>query len=114
MLVTSAAGCQNTDTINVKVYKVSPSIYVPKAFSPNNDNNNDVLRPILLGMKTLDYFRVYDRWGNLVFSTSTKGKGWDGTFKGSPQDLGTFVWMAKGTTYTGEVITLKGYSVLVR
>ena len=114
LLVTSTAGCQNTDTINVKVYKVVPSIYVPTAFSPNNDNNNDILKPILLGMKTLNYFRVFDRWGNLVFSTSTKGQGWDGTYKGSPQDLGTFVWMAQGTTYTGEVVTLKGYSVLVR
>jgi gliding motility-associated-like protein len=114
LLVTSTAGCQDNDTINVKVYKVAPSIYVPTAFSPNNDNNNDILKPILLGMRTLNYFRVFDRWGNLVFSTNQKGKGWDGTFKGSPQDLGTFVWMAQGTTYTGQVITLKGYSVLVR
>ena len=114
LLVTSTAGCQDSDTINVKVYKVSPSIYVPTAFSPNNDNNNDILKPILLGMRTLNYFRVFDRWGKLVFSTSQKGQGWDGTFKGSPQDLGTFVWMAQGTTYTGQVVTLKGYSVLVR
>ena len=114
LLVTSTAGCQDSDTINVKVYKVSPSIYVPTAFSPNNDNNNDILKPILLGMRTLNYFRVFDRWGKLVFSTSQKGVGWDGTFKGSPQDLGTFVWMAQGTTYTGQVVTLKGYSVLVR
>lgn len=114
LLVTSAAGCQNTDTINVKVYKVSPSIYVPTAFSPNNDGNNDVLKPILLGMQTLNYFRVFDRWGNLMFTTSQQGQGWDGSFKGNPQDLGTFVWMAQGTTYTGEVISLKGYTVLVR
>lgn len=114
LLVTSAAGCQARDSINIKLYKVPPSFYVPSAFSPNNDNNNEILKPILLGMKSLKYFRVYDRWGKLLFYTSQKGKGWDGTFNGSPQDPGTYVWMAEGTTYTGKVIVRKGYAVLLR
>lgn len=114
LLVTSAAGCSSTDTIRVKLYKVPPSFYVPTAFSPNNDNNNDILKPILLGMKSLNYFRVYNRWGKLLFYTSQKGQGWDGSFKGNLQDPGTYVWMAEGTTYTGQKIVRKGYAVLLR
>ncbi|MEJ7586238.1 MAG: PKD domain-containing protein [Ferruginibacter sp.] len=112
--VTSAGGCKNSDSIRIKLYKVPPSFYVPSAFTPNNDNSNDRLKPILLGMRTLNYFRVFDRWGKLLFYTTQKGHGWDGTFKGNPQDPGTYVWMAGGTTFTGEVIVRKGYVVLIR
>ncbi len=114
LLVTSAAGCSSRDSIHIKLYKVPPSFYVPSAFSPNNDNNNDILKPILLGMKSLNYFRVYNRWGKLLFYTNQKGQGWDGFFKGNPQDPGSYVWMAEGTTYTGQVIVRKGYAVLLR
>lgn len=112
--VTSEAGCQATDSIRVKLYKVPPSFYVPTGFSPNNDQNNDVLKPILLGMRTLNYFRVYNRWGKLLFYTSTKGQGWDGTFNGNPQDPGTYVWMAEGATFQGKVIKRRGYVLLLR
>ncbi len=114
LLVSTAAGCKATDSIRVKVFKVPPSFYVPTGFSPNNDRNNDVMRPILIGMRTLKSFRVYNRWGQLLFATSEKGKGWDGTYKGNPQDPGTFVWMAEGETYTGQVIKKQGTVVLLR
>ena len=114
VLVTSALGCQQSDTIHVKLYKVPPSFYVPTAFSPNNDHNNDILKPILLGMRSLIYFRVFDRWGKLIFYTNQKGLGWDGTISGHPQDAGTYVWIASGATFTGEVIVKKGYVVLLR
>ena len=114
LLVSNATGCQQSDTIRIKVYRVPASFYVPTGFTPNNDNHNDVLRPILLGMRSLNYFRVYNRWGNVVFSTSQKGLGWDGTYKGNLQDPGTYIWMASGITYLGETIVRKGYAVLIR
>lgn len=114
LLVTSKAGCQQSDSIRIKLYKVPPSFYVPTAFTPNNDQHNDNLKPILLGMRSLNYFRVYDRWGKLLFNTSQKGQGWDGTLRGNPQDAGTYVWMAAGATFTGEIIVRKGYAVLIR
>jgi gliding motility-associated-like protein len=114
LLVTSISGCQASDSIRIKLYKVPPSFYVPTGFSPNNDGKNDILKPILLGMKSLNYFRVFDRWGRLLFYTTQKGAGWDGTYKGNPQDPGTYVWMASGATFTGEVIVRKGYAVLLR
>ena len=87
---------------------------MPSAFSPNRDGNNEVLRPIALGMKSVKYFKVFNRLGQLMFSTTERNKGWDGTYKGNPQDPATFVWIAQGETYTGEFITRKGYAVLVR
>lgn len=114
LTASNAAGCQNKDSIRVKVFKVPPDLYVPTGFSPNGDANNDVLRPILLGMRSLKYFRVFNRWGQLIFSTSQKDRGWDGTLKGNPQEPGTYVWMAEGETFTGKVITKKGTTVLLR
>ena len=112
--VTSANGCVATDSILVHVFKVEPDMYVPTAFTPNGDHLNDVLRPILIGMKSLTYFKVFNRFGQMVFSTDQQGHGWDGTFGGRGQDPGTFVWMAEGVTYKGQVKTKKGYAVLIR
>lgn len=112
--VSNAAGCTGTDSIRIKVFKLPASIYVPSGFSPNNDGNNDVIRPILIGMRSLRLFRMYNRWGQLLFSTSEKNRGWDGTLKGSPQDPGTYVWMAEGETYTGQVIKKQGTVILLR
>ena len=114
LLVTSAAGCKDSTNIRIKVYKVPPSFYVPTGFSPNYDSKNDVLKPILLGMRTLNYFKVFNRSGALLFSTTQKESGWDGAFKGNPQDPGTYIWMAQGITFTGEIIVRKGYSILIR
>lgn len=112
--VSNAQGCFDTDTINVKVFKIDPDLLVPTAFSPDNDGTNDVFRPIVIGMKSLDAFRVYNRWGQLVFSTTQTGFGWDGNFKGMPQGAGTYVWYAAGVTYLGKKIERKGTVILIR
>ncbi len=112
--VSTAAGCFSFDTILVTVYKVKPDLYVPDAFTPNGDALNDVFRPIPIGIKTLNFFKVYNRLGELVFSTTEQKVGWDGTFKGQPQDPGVFVWMAEGVDYLGKVIFKKGSVTLLR
>ncbi len=112
--VFNAIGCAATDSIFVKVFKVPPSFYVPTGFSPNNDGRNDIIKPILLGMRSLKHFRVFNRWGQLLFATSQQGRGWDGTFKSNPQDPGTYVWMAEGETFTGQVIKKQGTVILLR
>ncbi len=111
---TDAYGCRGSDTINVTVFLVDADMYVPTAFTPNNDGLNDEIKPILLGMKSLNYFRVYNRFGQLVFATSEIGKGWNGIFAGKPQDPGTFVWYAEGVTFKGQVRQKKGYVILIR
>ncbi|HUZ58391.1 MAG TPA: PKD domain-containing protein [Hanamia sp.] len=112
--VESAAGCSSTDTINITVYKVKPDLYVPDAFTPNGDGLNDIFKPIPIGMKSLTFFRVYNRLGQLVYSTNVFNQGWDGTFKGTPQDPAVFVWMAQGVDYMGNIISKKGTVTLIR
>jgi len=65
-------------------------------------------------MRSLNYFKVFNRFGELMFYTTEKEKGWDGIYKGKPQDPATFVWMAQGVTYKGKTKTKKGYVVLIR
>jgi gliding motility-associated-like protein len=113
--VSNAAGCFDKAKVKVKVYRVEPGFYVPTAFSPNGDGRNDVFRPIALGLKSLDVFRVYNRFGQLLFSdTSMESAGWDGTFKGNYQDPATYVWYAEGTDFRNQKIKKKGYVVLIR
>lgn len=112
--IESKAGCTATDTINVIVYKVKPGLYVPNAFTPNGDGINDIFKPILIGMRSLNYFRVYNRSGQLIYSTNKPGDGWDGTYKGMPQDQAVFVWTVEGTDYTGKLIFQKGSVTLIR
>lgn len=106
--------CSATDTIDIIVFKVNPGLYVPTGFTPNGDGVNDLFRPILVGMKTLTYFRVYDRWGKQMFSSTSIGQGWNGKFGGKEQDAGTFVWMTEGVDHTGRRISERGYVILIR
>jgi gliding motility-associated-like protein len=111
----TAAGCQVVDTQLVKIYG-KKGIYVPRAFSPNGDGTNDRLYPILVGIRELYYFKVYNRWGNLIFETNSgnPASGWDGTYKGSLQPVETYTWVAAGIDVDGIVIKKSGNTVLLR
>ena len=112
--VSNSIGCLDIDTINVKVFFLPPDIYVPSAFTPSGDVKNDVFRPIALGIKSLESFAVYNRWGVLLFRTSRISDGWDGRYKGIPQDPGTYVWQANATDYKNKKIFRKGTVILIR
>lgn len=106
-------GCIGFDSLKITVYK-GPEIYVPGAFTPNHDGKNDLLKPIIPGAAQLEYFIIYNRWGQKIFGTKTIGAGWDGKLNGIDQLPGTYVWMAKVKTYTGSTIERKGTIVLLR
>lgn len=112
--VSNAIGCAALDTIRVHVFYLPPGLYVPSAFTPANDGLNDLFRPIALGIRTLINFRVYSRWGMLLYETSTIGEGWDGTYNGKGQDPGTYVWQAEAVDYKGNKIFKKGTVILIR
>ena len=107
-------GCKDSAFITIKVFKTKPTIFVPSAFTPNNDGKNDLLRPIAVGIKNIEYFNIYNRWGQLLFSTQVNGKGWDGKINGAIQSTGTFVWTVRGTDYTGKAYFQKGVVTLIR
>lgn len=110
---TTAAGCQGSDNISIKVYP-GPEIYVPNAFSPNGDGRNDVLKAIPVGIKEFRYFAVYNRWGQQVFYTTKSSLGWDGKLGANAQGNNTFTWRAAGIDAQGRVVERKGVVVVVR
>ena len=75
-------GCETYDTLSIKVY-IGPEIYVATAFTPNNDGLNDALKAIPVGITSFHFFKIYNRWGQEVFSTNDPKRGWDGKYKGS-------------------------------
>jgi gliding motility-associated-like protein len=113
LTVRNRDGCEGKDTIRVKVYK-GPDIYVPTAFTPDNDGLNDLLRLTAPGIKELKFFRVYNRWGELVFETRTVRKGWDGIFKNLLQPAGVYVWILEAIDYQGNKLRKKGTVALIR
>jgi gliding motility-associated-like protein len=114
VIVTNSIGCEGSDTINVKVFFLPPDIYVPSAFTPSPDGKNDLFRPIALGIKSLELFSVYSRWGQLLYSTNKINAGWDGKYKGVAQNPGTYVWQANATDYKNKKIARKGTVILIR
>jgi gliding motility-associated-like protein len=101
--------------VPVSIKVVDKSYFtIPNAFTPNHDGKNDRLTVRFKGAIQLNYFRIFNRWGQLVFQTSTLTEGWDGTMKGAPQPTGTYVWMAEGKDLMGTIIKDRGSFVLIR
>lgn len=113
VVASTIAGCLGEGYITVRIYK-GPDIYVPTGFSPNNDGKNDRFTPFPVGMKSYNYFRVFNRWGQLVFSTRQLNEGWDGRFGGVEQASGVYVWMIEGLTKDDRLVTKKGTVMLIR
>lgn len=111
--ISTKSGCVTVDTQLVKIVK-QVEVYVPTAFSPNRDGLNDFLRPILMGIKEIRYFRIFNRWGQLIFETKTDRPGWDGMLKGAPVSSQVVVWTLEGIGVDNKMHRRKGTSVLVR
>ncbi len=105
-------GCGNQDEIYV-IVDYSHNVFIPNAFSPNGDGHNDVFRIANFGYQRVSEFRVYNRWGQEVFSANDNG-GWNGTFKGEPQDHGTYHYIIKAAFADSHVQTFKGDVILMR
>ncbi|MBZ0099247.1 MAG: gliding motility-associated C-terminal domain-containing protein [Taibaiella sp.] len=71
------------------------NLYVPSAFSPNGDGKNDVFRITNLGFQRIMEFRVFNRWGQEIFSTNDHRRGWDGTWEGVPQEMGVYNYLIR-------------------
>jgi gliding motility-associated-like protein len=109
--------CPTVDTLTVKITNdtlLKSALNVPNAWSPNGDGRNDKLYPLTINMKELKYFRVYNRWGQLMFETSTLGAGWDGTFNGQPQVMDVYTWIVDATGLDGVHYKQAGNSILMR
>ncbi len=108
--------CSIYDSVKVKVFEIicgEPNIYIPNAFTPNDDSNNDKVFVRGNYIKEL-YFSIYNRWGEMVFETKDQNTGWDGTYKGVMADPGVFVYYLTITCQGEQTHFTKGNITLIR
>lgn len=113
--VTGTVGtCVVTDSIHVDIYNDDESmIYIPNAFSPNDDGNNDCLRVLNTAKFTTFYFAIYNRWGQMVFESDDASKCWNGYFKNEPAMSSVYYYFLKAETRCGKIFK-KGDIILIR
>jgi gliding motility-associated-like protein len=121
--ITTSDGCVYYDSVTIDI-RLDPILVFPTAFSPNDDGKNDFFRPVILGLARINELRVYNRWGEEVFSISgvdvaggplPTDLSWDGKYKGEEQPVGVYVYYLSGVaTATGKTIDRKGDITLVR
>jgi len=112
--VTDANGCKGKASANVVIKECLSGFYIPNAFTPNKDGKNDIFQPLLFGTIKKYDFRIYNRWGQLVFHTTDINKAWDGSFSGKILNSGVFVWFCTYALDTNPVVTKKGTVTLIR
>ena len=113
ILIRTSSGCLTIDTQMVKTHK-KIEIYVPTVFTPGNNGLNNYLRPLLMGFERVNYFRIYDRWGKLLFEMKSDRPGWDGKSNNIPQEIQTVVWMIEAVDIDGIIHHRQGTTVLMR
>lgn len=110
----NSAGCSAVDSMYVTVVPFT-QLLLPTGFSPNGDGINDVFKLVRhLNIRELKWFRIFNRWGEMVFETNNVNIGWDGTFKGEKQSLGTYAWTIRAITKDGNELNESGNVTIVR
>jgi gliding motility-associated-like protein len=120
VIVTDETGCTGTGSVEVSIEKPR-GVFVPSGFSPNGDSNNDLLHVHGKGeqIRAVRLFRVYDRWGELVYEDSAfkvndLNRGWDGRFRGKECPPGVYVWLAEVEYIDGFIDVARGDVTLLR
>jgi len=111
--VVSPYGCIGDDSIRIWVVDHA-SYFVPTGFTPNGDGKNDRFRPVAVGYKSVNSFRVFNRWGEMVYKGNDFEQGWDGTYKGRQAEMGVYFWYLSLTDRFDKQMTLKGDVTLIR
>ncbi len=111
--IKTAAGCETVDAQRIIVIK-EVKVYVPTAFTPDNNGLNDYIKPFMIGIKEMKYFRIYNRGGQLVYVHALNKPGWDGKIGGLPQSTAVYVWMFQGIGWDKRTHTQKGTIALIR
>ena len=101
------------DTVRIKVNQIQ-DIYVPDAFTPNNDGLNDIFKPTMGSKFLLVDFSIFSRWGQKIYSTSEKARGWNGKIAAKDLPQGVYVWIIRARNRQNQVIERKGSFLLMR
>lgn len=112
--VTDNYGCRASDSVVVYVFCNDAVIFVPNAFTPNEDGKNDKFYVRSNGLTAINFFRVYDRWGQLIFETNDLSQGWDGSFNGQQLSPDVYVYHLSAVCTNGDEISKHGNVTLIR
>lgn len=113
--VMNSLGCKASDTVHITVHSCdAEAVFVPNTFTPNGDGENDRLYARSIVLEHLDYFRVMDRWGKVIFETSDQQQGWDGKINEQEAQSGVYVYTVSAACNNGEKMTRKGTVTLIR
>lgn len=115
-VIVTRGPCTETLTVHVEVIDggcEASDVFIPNTFTPNGDGANDVMYARGYKLEEI-YFAIYNRWGEMVFETTDKNVGWDGTYKGRPADVGVFGYYIKVKCYNGLETFKKGNITLIR
>lgn len=110
---TNINGCKAVDDIFIKTFE-SDEIFMPSAFTPDNNGINDQIKPLGQGLKDVGLFEIYNRYGQLIFRADKTNKEWNGSFRGKPQPADTYVYRLEAFTYKGRAVKKTGSIVLIR
>lgn len=112
--VTDSIGCTASDDLTISVGCNESAIFIPNAFTPDNNGHNDVLLVRSDGAIQLSYFRIFDRWGKIIFESNNISDGWDGTYKNKPMSPGVYLFTMEATCGNGEIIRKQGNVTLLK
>jgi gliding motility-associated-like protein len=114
LIVTDAAGCSDTAT-EVLCFDLETTLYVPNSFTPGGDGKNEIFIPVGENVSESNYlFRIYNRWGQLIFETTSPAVGWDGTYIGEKVQLDTYVWTLQYVESNNRYRQLIGHVNVIR
>jgi gliding motility-associated-like protein len=105
--------CQNSDSAVATTRTLTDEIYIPNVFTPNGDGKNDVFKAYSNIVSGID-MKIFDQWGESIFSSTIFSTGWDGSYKGKQQPVGVYVYVMKLTLTDGREVLKKGSVNLVR
>ena len=86
---------------------------MPNAFTPNGDGKNDVVHVHSESIQSMTFY-IYDQWGDLIFTSTDLQTGWDGTYRGTKEPVGVYVYLVEATMIDGKRATKKGTITLIR
>ncbi len=112
LVASTPEGCSDS-VCKIVEADVHPAVGVPTAFSPNGDHNNDMFFVKGAAIETMN-IKIYNRWGEKVFESTSMDAGWDGTYKGKPQEMDAYAYVLIATFIDGTSTTQKGHITLIR
>jgi len=115
----SPQGCRHSDSVTIFVFCNSKQVFLPNTFTPNDDGENDVFYPRGTGISIIKSFRIYNRWGELLFerrniNVNDASNAWDGNYNGDYPRPDVYVYVVEAVCYTGQPVLIKGDVTIIR